>query len=565
MKVLGIMDSHDAGVALVEDGKIVYAANEERFTRKKLFWGFPKEALSNLFEYTKTNPSEIDYVAMGSIGMVETSSSTGFDRGNVGLLRTTFEKASKLFGPLMASRFTISVMKRAMKLSRKNKSFVKSHLKKIGVDAPIKYLDHHSNHAASAYYTFGHKDALVITADGGGDGLSGTVYTGEDGYMEKITECPKIHSIGNFWDYITYICGFNPLRHGGKITGLAAYNPSPELYEKLRKYYGYSKEELHFINKKHLFWRESIKFLKNLFGDSSIEAISYAAQKVLEENMCGIIHEAVKKTGLTRVALAGGTFANVRLNQKLLELENVEEVYVHPHMGDGGLAVGAALNLYANIKKLKPFRLEDVYLGPSYNEEDILNACETNRVRYEKLSDPADMMASLLVKKKVLGIYSGRMEYGPRALGHRTIAAEPTDTKMMDWLNKRLVRTEFMPFAPIILEERAPDYFKNFEAGKYPAKFMTICFDCTDLAKKKAPGIVHKDGTARPQTVNRESNKNFYDLLKKYDEKIGLPISINTSFNKHEEPIVCRPEEAIKEFLRGAVDNLFIENYHIYK
>jgi carbamoyltransferase len=565
MRILGITDSHDAGVCLLENGKIVYAANEERFSRKKLHWGFPTLSLKNLFEYTKISPSSIDQVAIASLGMVEQAETTGFGEGNVGLFRRTMEQSSKLMGPVLATKGITKLMRGSLQLSRKNKDFTKSFLKRMGVHAPITYLDHHLCHAASAYYTFGYKDALVITADGGGDGLSGSVWAAHNNIMQQIASCPKIHSIGNFWDYITFICGFNPARHGGKITGLAAYQPAPDLYEQIRKYYGYSKKDLHFLNKKHLFWRESVKFLQQQFKGRSIQEISYAAQKVLEENMTGIVQEAVHKTGLSKVCFAGGTFANVRLNQKILELSNVDEIFIHPHMGDGGLAVGAAFALSSQRTETKPYSLTDVFFGPDFSREDIIAACEKHKVNFVKVKKVADLQADLLVKKNVLGMYHGRMEYGPRALGHRTIAAEPTDVTMMDWLNERLVRTEFMPFAPIIREEDAPQYFKKFEEGKYPARFMTLCFDVTPLARKKAQGIVHKDGTARPQTLNKNVNKEFHALLTAYNKKKGLPLSINTSFNKHEEPIVCRPEDAVQEFLRGAVDHLFLEDYHIFK
>ena len=232
-------------------------------------------------------------------------------------------------------------------------------------------------------------------------------------------------------------------------------------------------------------------------------------------------------------------------------------------MGDGGVALGSALDVTAREIGLAPTDISEAYWGNAATEEEILATLRRYPVDYERLDDPSEAIGDALVAKQVIGLFNGRMEYGPRALGHRTILAEPTDPTMMHWLNDRLDRTEFMPFAPIILEEDAPRYFKNFEAGRLPARFMTICFDVSDYGKKMAPGIVHKDGTARPQTVNETDNAYIYRALSAYKRKSGLSLGINTSFNKHEEPIVCHPRDAVKELIRGGVDVLFLENYRI--
>jgi carbamoyltransferase len=232
-------------------------------------------------------------------------------------------------------------------------------------------------------------------------------------------------------------------------------------------------------------------------------------------------------------------------------------------MGDGGIALGSAY-LLAGRSGLPSRRIRDLYWGDAWTEAQIeADLQSTPRIRWKKLDDPAEAIASALARKKVVGLFQGRMEFGPRALGHRSIIAEPTDTTMMDWLNKRLARTEFMPFAPLILEERARDYFVDFEGLAYPSQFMTICVHCTPLCKEKAPGVVHLDGTARPQTVNRDVDPYLHAVLSRYEQKTGLPIAINTSFNKHEEPIVGSPADAISELQRGAVDELYLESYQV--
>ncbi|MCZ6633785.1 MAG: hypothetical protein O7G87_10285 [bacterium] len=564
MNVLGIHDGKDAGVCLLSEGRPVYAANEERFSRKKLHFGFPFLALHNLLETTGISPSEIDRVSVGFEAMVETEDYPIYtDIDDTTFLQTIFAGTSRLLGPVTETSAFVQASRHILSFVSKNKQYLKKGLREYGITTPIEFVDHHRSHAASAYYTSGFENALVITADGGGDGLAGSIYTGTGGVLEVLAEWPRVHSPGNFWFLITYICGFNPIKHGGKITGLAAYTPCEEAHRVLSKFYGYDPHKLCFLNKKHLLFHDAYRALKRALEGFSIEQIAYGAQKVLEDTIVGIAREAARRTGLRHLALSGGTFANVRLNQKILELDEVDEIFIHPHMGDGGVSMGSALDVTAREIGLEPFTFTDVYFGNTTDESTICKTLKKYPVRVKKLDDPAEAIADCLVQKQVIGLFNGRMEYGPRALGHRTILAEPTDPTMMDWLNQRLERTEFMPFAPIILEEDAPIYFENFGAGRYAARFMTVCFDVTNYGKKMAPDIVHKDGTARPQIVNQTHNAYIYHALKHYKAKTGLPLGINTSFNKHEEPIVCHPRNAVQELLRGSVDILFIENYQV--
>ena len=287
------------------------------------------------------------------------------------------------------------------------------------------------------------------------------------------------------------------------------------------------------------------------------------AQKVLEEAFVTVVRAAIARTGIRDIALAGGTFANVRLNQKLAELPEVASIHIFPNMGDGGLAMGAAFLETARRMPMPRARFAHLYDGPVFGDADIRAAARAHRVELETLPHPDDFIARQLSEKRVVAVYEGRMEFGPRALGHRSILAEPTDPTMQDWLNKRLERTEFMPFGPMVLEEEAPTYFHDFARHAYPAKFMTICFNATDECRRKAPGIVHKDGSARPQAVNRSAQPLIHRALRRYQELSGLPICVNTSFNKHEQPIICTPDEAIAEFLRGGVDELVMERYRV--
>ena len=232
-------------------------------------------------------------------------------------------------------------------------------------------------------------------------------------------------------------------------------------------------------------------------------------------------------------------------------------------MGDGGLALGAALFLYnKNIDPLNQ-ELKEVYLGPNYSDEEIEQSIKRNNLKYSKEKNIAKIIANLLLKGKVVARFDGRMEYGPRALGNRTILYKTNDKNVNDWLNKRLKRTEFMPFAPVTLAEDINLCYENPRCSEYSTRFMTMTLNCTDFMKRNCPGVVHLDGTARPQIISKDENPIYYNILKEYKKLSGLPCLINTSFNMHESPIVCTPQDAIDSFKEGYLDYLAIGNFLI--
>jgi carbamoyltransferase len=235
-------------------------------------------------------------------------------------------------------------------------------------------------------------------------------------------------------------------------------------------------------------------------------------------------------------------------------------VYVFPAMGDEGLGLGAALYAAGKRNALMPFRLRDVYLGPEYSEHEIETALRREEVSFDRFTDSelADRVAALLCESKVIALYRGRMEFGPRALGHRTILFQTTDPTVNEWLNTRLQRTEFMPFAPVTLSEHAGECYKDISRQRYTSQFMTITSDCTDWMKQASPAVVHLDGTARPQLITREAEPFYYQILERYHERTGIPSLVNTSFNMHEEPIVCTPQDAIRAFKQGHLDYIAI-------
>jgi carbamoyltransferase len=564
VNILGIHDGKDAGVALVVDGRVVFAANEERYSRQKMHFGFPFLALQKLYRFTGLEPKDVNHVTVGFEAMVEKSGEAYDYEAEPRLHQKVFSALTRTLGGVMDSKAATYGALQVLKLLSQNKAELKQNLTNAGIEAPVHFFNHHLTHAASAYYTAPYDEALIVTSDGGGDAISGGVYVARNGTIENKSTFSKLNSAGIFWEIITQLCGFNPERHGGKITGLAAYASGDEAYAILSKIFGYNPRTGGMENHRKLAFRDAFEYVHAKAGHLGIEELSSGAQRILEESFVATVRDAYQRHRIPNVVLAGGTFANVRLNQKILEVPGIEHVFVHPHMGDGGMAVGSAILLAAQRGEMRPHELQDVYWGDDWSDAAIRAELErTHGVHWERLDDPSESIGESLAAKQVVGIFQGRMEYGPRALGHRSILAEPTDSTMMDWLNKRLCRTEFMPFAPLILSEDAPQYFENWPASEYPSRFMTICTDCTPLCKEKAPGVVHRDGTARPQSVRREADPYTHRALQAYKRRTGLPLAINTSFNKHEEPIVGSPADAISELKRNAVDVLFLENYRV--
>ncbi|MFW6184909.1 MAG: carbamoyltransferase C-terminal domain-containing protein, partial [Chloroflexota bacterium] len=431
----------------------------------------------------------------------------------------------------------------------------------FGITAPVHYFHHHYCHATGAYFTSGFDRALVVTVDGGGDRSSSHVYHAVDGKLTLLSTVDSYDSLGNYYAYITAICGYKAKKHEGKITGLAAHG-EPRYYDDLAKLIQY--RDGRFVNTGRVLFNQALSKIREFLPpDWKKEDLAASIQRLAEDHCRSYVRYWLEATGETNVSLSGGVFANVRINQEINELPQVENVLVHPGMGDEGLGVGAAMAVWgekAMANGSHPFTnqpvLRDVYFGPDYSEEEMLAALKESGLEYERVDNIEAAIARLLVEGYVVARFDGPMEYGPRALGSRSILYHPTDAAVNDWLNKRLVRTEFMPFAPATLFEEADRCYENMRGGVETARFMTITFNCTPWMREHCPAVVHIDGTARPQLVREEENPSYYGIIREFYELTGLPSIINTSFNMHGEPIVCSPEDAIRSFTNGHLDYL---------
>ena len=303
----------------------------------------------------------------------------------------------------------------------------------------------------------------------------------------------------------------------------------------------------------------NIFFLKKKFSKEDIAA---ATQHRIEEVIIEFIKDNIKVK--SKLALAGGVLSNVKINQKISELSKINDIYVFPNMGDGGLAVGCAILSYNKYKKFKPRLAKSMYLGPKYSNDKILKEIKKNKLKYFKSKNPNKFIAEKLHEGSVIACFQGRMEFGPRSLGNRSILVNACDKSVNNWLNKKLKRTEFMPFAPITLKNYAGKMYKELHNKSIATKFMTVTTKCTKEAIKKSPAAVHIDNTARPQIINKKDNKKIHNILIEYLKISKIPNLINTSFNVHEEPIVCSPNDAIRAFKSSKLDYLYIEDYIVY-
>ena len=553
MIVLGINDNHDAGAALAVDGDLVAAVGQERIDRVKNSGAFPWDAIDEVLHIADLKPGDVDRIAFGSHFTPATAL-----RRLPGLHHST-KTSSGQFSPLLNAYICYQVAIKEAGLwtieADLSRRFLHRKLRDRGLGAPVTTLDHHAAHAYSAYASQPDPGALVITVDSMGDGTSVTASVGEDGDLKLIYRQSGLSAINTYYSRITEWLGFRANRHEGKITGLAAYaEPPPDLLEHFRLQFHFREEKGGFNFTPY--WRRQSKddrFHAELRRFTR-EQIASALQRNLEHQICAFVRHWALKTGRRTVALAGGVCANVKLNQRIHELPEVDTLFVYPNMGDGGLAAGAALALSA----VSPHRLAHVYLGRDFGELECERALQTAGLPYAKPDDLADQVADALVEGKVVARCAGRMEWGPRALGNRTVMFKPDDPAVNDWLNDKLNRTEFMPFAPVTLWEERERCYVGLEGCEDAARFMTVCFDCTDEMKAMSPGVVHCDGTARPQLIVREDNPDYYDIVAAFHRKTGNPSIINTSFNMHEEPIVRSPRDAVRAFVESGLDLLVL-------
>lgn len=555
MIILGINDGryHNTAASVVVDGRVVASIEEERLSRIKMDKAYPYQAIDEALNIAGISADDVDCIALSNLSRRD-------QRPHLDRLFRHISGAGK-HDPEIRKFYLKQQFQRYTRIFRP-----RGKLPDLLRGKAVQTVEHHQAHAASAYYCspFGNDRTGVITLDGSGDFSWGSVWIGENGKLQPIEHLHAMNSIGLLYSAVTVYLGFKATRHEGKVLGLAAFgNPEPFLSRLLA--HVNADDWNHLLDPKlarvtlRQFTEMGQSVIREMCHDLCREDVAAGIQAFTERLICDWVQKQARKLDVDKLALAGGVFANVKLNQRILELPEISNIYIHPNMGDGGLATGAALEVHSRLNHgLEPKLLEQVYLGTKINEANAREALESMGVTFSKPENLANEVATLLADGKVVARADGGMEYGPRALGNRTVMAPCNDTEINDWLNKKFERTEFMPFAPVILDEHAAEYFEHWNPDQVTARFMTITYDASETARRNIPAAIHIDGTARPQVIRRQDNPDYYDIIAAYYAKTGVASVINTSFNMHEEPIVRTAEEAIRAFQAAKLDALIL-------
>jgi carbamoyltransferase len=592
--LLGLNLSHDSSVALLsESGVILAAVSEERLSRKKNVVAFPKLAIASIT--SKFDVSGINVVVIGSHSSFRYYSMNSlhwiFEESQFPKFDGMLDKFAWPPGYCPEPQFNSANDPSGLKREKWFKNRVELELKKLGIQCKIVFRNHHDGHVFSAIGGSSFSEGISFSLDAEGDGESGSVkkFWVENGItkVKGIARIPKTQSLGYMYSAITNRYNFKPGVHEGKITGLAAYGVGgtaldfmlrhlvirkgiPEFSFPKTSTGRYLRQSLHKLNLgKNLV--ESFDNLADLAGEKSVNYpdLARAVQDCLEISVCEMVRYFAAELKSSRVALAGGVFANVKLNQRIIELDCIEDISIFPNMGDGGLAVGGVWDYLCSIERLDALpKFSNMYLDTyslSNDETEELKGKYKNLV-FQSLNqgELVQKVSNLVADSKIVGLFLGSMEFGPRALMNRSIIADPRDTEINITLNKRLHRTEFMPFAPVCKMSNFNQLFNTpLNSNITPFKYMTLTCSVREEWISQIPAVVHVDNTARPQVIVAGENSMAEQILDGFYSVTGIPCLINTSFNIHEEPIVRTLEDAIRSLESGAVDYICTETYLI--
>jgi len=590
MRILGISCYfHDAAAVLLEDGVLIAAAEEERYTRKKHDFEFPHNAIEYCLRQGQVTGKDLDYAVFFEKPFNK------FDR----LLRTSFQSIPKTYWMFVQS----------MRAWLMDKIWIKSLIaRSVGIDpGRILFSDHHLSHAASAYFCSPFDEAAVLTFDGVGEWSTTTMGVGRGNGLELTHELRFPHSIGLLYSAFTAFLGFEVNDGEYKVMGMAPYGV-PRYLEKVWKVVHQDNDGAFWLDPQYFSFHYSTnraysrKFTE-LFGEPrdpevpfftetsgfpsyygprprNFEELSrynqhYAdvaasIQTVTEELILTVARELHRQTGLTRLCLAGGVALNSVANGRILRETPFEELYVQPSAGDGGGALGAALVAWhCALGYSQRLVMEHAYWGQSYGPDDLQAAIEQAGLKADWVEDESRLVertVQRLTAGQVVGWFQGRFEWGPRALGNRSILADPRRPEAKDLVNNKIkFREPFRPFAPAVLVEASEQYFDLPEPGRHmPARFMLLVVPVKEDKQDVIPAVSHM-GTARIQTVHREHSPLYYDLIRGFGDATGVPVLLNTSFNVRGEPIVNTPQDALNTFAISGIDSVVMGNYIVDK
>lgn len=567
MNVLGLsFYYHDSSAALVRDGVLVAAAEEERFSRVKHDAGFPKLAIEFVLREAGITLADVDFVVFYEKPFVK------LERMLLTAM-STFPRSAAVFRESMQRWVT-------------DKLWIKSKMtRELGVPASkLLFADHHVSHAASSFFTSPFENAAILTIDGAGEWTTSTMGIGRGNKLEMLEEIRFPHSLGLLYSAFTAYCGFEVNEGEYKLMGMHPYGQPryvDKIYEIIRvaddgslwhdmSYFAY-----HYSPDQTLNARFTAHFGRPArdpkLGDKTLDPfycdMAASIQRVTEEVVLKMAQHLHARTGLDQLCLAGGVALNSVSNFKLLKNGPFKDIYILPAPGDDGCSVGAAYWAYNHVLgQPRGPALDHAYLGSSYTDAEIETFLRANDIAFEKIEDDEafyDFAARALVDGQVCGWFRGRFEFGPRALGARSIIADPRRAEMKEKLNATIkFREAFRPFAPSVLEERASEFFEIDEAERhFPARFMLYVAPVRPEKRSVLPAITHEDGSGRLQTVFKDSNPAYHGVIRRFGELTGVPVIMNTSFNLKGEPIVESPAHAFNTFSLSGMDLLFLNNY----
>ena len=547
---------HDSSACIVRDGELLFAIAEERISRVKHDAGFPRLAIQACLEYSRVRADQLDEVCFGwpTAGPgfrhdLKCLAMGGLPLTYLNLLTSTLHFLSMWHQDGGAKKFR----------------------QQFGnVKARMRFVDHHLAHAISAYAYSGISDAAVVVMDGRGAWEATSIWHGRRGRLEHVLTIPFPDSIGFFYSEFTAYLGFQRNSDEWKVMGLAPYGRRgvdlrPFIDFETAPYRVHPK--LLFSSGAAQFSEIAVRLGPPRAAESEIEErhknIAYAVQEACETAMMNVVRMAVEKTRSRNLCLAGGVALNSKGNGKILASGLVEEMFVQPAASDDGAALGAALAPYLdNGGRLPKMHMRHAYLGPSFGDDAIEATLKTYKLRSTRLGDPAKTAAELLAQGKILGWFQGRMEFGPRALGSRSILADPRDPEMNSKVNNAVkFREWWRPFAPSLKKEVAGDFLES--ATDSP--FMILTAQVRPEKRQSIPSVTHVDGSARPQTVEKEINPLFWRLIDEFGKRAGVPVVMNTSFNLRGEAIVHTPTDALRTFFSSGMDALVIGSFLVEK
>ena len=558
MLTLGINYSqmHDSSACIVRDGELLFAVAEERISRLKHAAGFPKNAIQASLDFTRVSADQLDEVCFGwqTAGPVYRHDLKCYATGKMPLsyvngLNSTLHFLSMWHQQSGARKFA----------------------QQFGpTKAKMRFVDHHLAHAISSYGFSGFDEAAVVVMDGRGAWEATSIWRGSKGRVEHVLTINWPNSLGLFYAQFTGFLGFTPNADEWKVMGLAPYGqPGVDLRTFLK-----TDAAPYKVHVDHLIGNGSgpyANFPPSLGGPREPESeisdlhknIAHAVQDVCEQAMFSVVRMALEKTGSKNLCLAGGVALNSKANGKIAASGLIEKLFVQPAASDDGVALGAALAPFLDGGARLPLRaMRHAYLGPSFDDDAIETALKTYKICASRLSDPAATAAEMLSQGEILGWYQGRMEFGPRALGSRSILADPRDPEMNITVNNAVkFREWWRPFAPSFKKEAAPDYLES----AYDSPFMILTAQVRQEKRSVIPSVTHVDGSARPQTVDKEINPLYYRLIDEFGRRTGVPVVMNTSFNLRGEAIVHTPTDAIRTFFSSGMDALLLGSFLVEK